>query len=319
MPYPRGRVAGGCSSTNAGLYVRCQHDYDYWEQEHGAKGWGLKDMLPFFKKSEDRQGYPAELEKGVDASYHGTGGVQGILQQHKENSNPYTTYYVEACKNTGDPELAHTADYNGASQFGSAYGQAFVGRDGIRSDTYSSWIRNTGALKRPNLTVAFYAYVSTVVVESGITKGVKVRFGKDKTALKTAPELFIPCKKEVILSAGAINSPWILQNSGIGDPSVLKAAGITTKIDLPAVGKNLKDHLYVPMAWEVSDREPATDQLWHFPTVKALASFVVSKSGPLATGGLQGTAFFNTGVSKDTKRPDGEFHFGERRAERADE
>jgi choline dehydrogenase len=116
----------------------------------------------------------------------------------------------------------------------------------------------------------------------------------------------IPAKKEVILSAGAINSPWILQNSGIGDPAVLKAAGIETKIDF----KNLKDHLMVPMAWEVADREPVTDALWHWPTVKALGSFIISKTGAFATGGLQGTAFFNTGVSKDTKRPDGEFHFG---------
>jgi choline dehydrogenase-like flavoprotein len=134
-------------------------------------------------------GYPADAARGVDASMHGSGGVQGILQQHEANSNPYTRYYVEACKATGDPELAHNSDYNGPSQFGSAYGQAFIGRDGIRSDTYSAWIRNIGALKRQNLTVAFYAFVSSVVVEGGVTKGVNVRFGKNKAALKTAPDI----------------------------------------------------------------------------------------------------------------------------------
>ncbi|KAI9024556.1 hypothetical protein DFJ74DRAFT_665517 [Hyaloraphidium curvatum] len=306
MPFPRGRVAGGCSSTNAGIYVRCQHDYDYWADKLGCTGWGLKDMLPFFKKSEDRQGYPGEK---VDTEFHGVGGVQGILQQHEGNSNPYTKLFVESGPKTGDPELKYNEDYNAASQFGMSYGQAFVGRDGIRSDTYSAWIRNTGALKRPNLTVSFYTYVTQVVVEGGVTKGVKVRFGRNSEELRKAPDVFIPVKKEVILSAGAINSPWILQSSGIGDPEVLKKAGIETKVELPAVGKNLKDHLYVPMAWEVNDKEAATDQLWHFPTVKALFSFITSKTGPLATGGLQGVAFFNTGVSEDKSRPDGQLHF----------
>jgi choline dehydrogenase len=226
--WPRGKGWGGSSSINGMIYIRGHaRDYDQWRQM-GLAGWAYKDVLPYFKRSES-------LEGGGDA-WHGG---DGPLHVSKASSpNPIYKATIEAGRQAGH---AVTNDFNGFQQEGWGPYQLTI-RDGQRWSAAKAYLYP--ALKRPNLTCLTGARTTRIIVEDGRATGVE--FVDDKTKEKRVASV----DKEVLLSAGAVQSPHILQLSGIGDPDELTKHGIPVVKALKGVGANLQDHLDVTMSWE---------------------------------------------------------------------
>ena len=206
---------------NGLLYVRGQQqDYDRW-RELGNAGWGFDDVLPFFKKSEDNS-------RGAN-HYHGVGGPQKVSDLRLRR--PIAEHFIQAATETGIPR---NEDYNGEIQEGVGYFQQTCFK-GFRWSTAKSFLRP--AKSRPNLTVLTNAQASKLLFEGKRVIGLEYR--------RSGKLIRAMAKTEVILSAGAINSPQILQCSGIGDGEALSAVGVESVHHLPGVGKNLQDHLQI--------------------------------------------------------------------------
>jgi choline dehydrogenase len=235
--WPRGRGLGGSSSINGMIYIRGHaRDYDLWRQM-GLAGWGYSDVLPYFKRNESFEG-------GADA-YHGG---DGPLHVSKASSkNPVFKAFIDAGVAAG---YRHTNDFNGFQQEGFGPYQLTI-KDGKRWSSSAAYLRPIFG-KRENLTVETDARTTRILIEKGRAIGVEfVQAGQTRQVYADA---------EVLLSAGAVQSPQILQLSGIGDPDRLKAAGVTPVHDLKGVGENLQDHLDVILSWET-------------PTVKTAYSY----------------------------------------------
>ncbi|UTP41005.1 choline dehydrogenase [Phenylobacterium sp. LH3H17] len=226
--WPRGKGWGGSSSINGMIYIRGHaRDYDNWRQM-GLTGWSYRDVLPYFKRSES-------LEGGGDA-WHGG---EGPLKVSKASSpNPIYKATVEAGRQAGHPV---TNDFNGFQQEGWGPYQMTI-HDGQRWSAARAYLHP--AMSRPNLTCLTGARTTRIVVENG--RAVGVEYVDAKTQQKTV----VHADKEVLLSAGAVQSPHILQLSGIGDPEELSKHGIAVVHPLKGVGANLQDHLDVTMSWE---------------------------------------------------------------------
>jgi choline dehydrogenase len=216
---PRGKVLGGSSSINGLVYMRGHPlDFDEWE-ELGARGWGYRNCLPYFRKAETFAGGGDEY-RGGDGPLHVTSG-NGM-------ENPLYRAFVDAGHEAG---YGRTDDPNGHMQEG--FGPMHVTiRNGVRWSTANAYLKP--AMSRPNLNVLTHALSRRVLVENGRAVGVEYAHGgKVETAR---------CTREVIVAAGAIGSPHLLQRSGIGPAGVLKAAGIDVLKDVPGIGENLQDH-----------------------------------------------------------------------------
>ena len=282
LQWPRGKVLGGSSALNGLLYVRGQsQDYDHW-RELGNSGWGYDDVLPYFKKSEDNQ-------RGAD-KFHGTGGPQKVSDLRLRR--PIAEHFIQAAVEQGIPL---NEDYNGAEQEGVGYFQQTAFK-GFRWSTARSFLRP--AKKRPNLCVLTKAQVSRLIIEGKRVTGVEYkRGGKLIKAM---------AKAEVVLSAGAINSPQILQCSGIGDGEMLSAAGVETIHSLPGVGKNLQDHLQIRLVFETSERTLNDELNNPLKQFKVGLQYILTRTGPLTLAASQVTIF--TRSSPDVERPDIQFH-----------
>jgi choline dehydrogenase len=220
--WPRGRGWGGSSSINGMIYIRGHaRDYDMWRQM-GLKGWSYRDVLPYFRRSE-------HLETGAD-DYHGEGGP---LWVSKPTSNPLYDAFIKAGMEAGFPV---TTDFNGRQQEGLGTYQLTI-KDGERWSASYAYLRPV--LQRPNLTIVSNAHATRIVIEKGRAVGVDYAAGPGK------PVQRIHAEREVLLSAGAVQSPQILMLSGVGDPAALAAQGIATVAATPDVGQNLQDHLDV--------------------------------------------------------------------------
>ena len=216
----RARVLGGCSSINAMTVVRGNRgDYDRWA-ESGLDGWGYQDVLPYFKRMESWAG-------GADP-YRGDSGPFHI--QQSTYSDPMFDSYMDACENNG---VARTPDYNGAQQEGVAKSQQNI-KNGRRFSAADAYLRP--ALNRPNLTLQLNKLITGLVFDG--TRAVGVQVQEASGALSE-----IRCTREVILSAGALNTPHLLMLSGIGPADQLKAQGVAVRLDAPEVGQNLQDHI----------------------------------------------------------------------------
>ena len=226
--WPRGKGWGGSSSINGMIYIRGHaRDYDQWRQM-GLSGWSYRDVLPYFKRSE-------ALEGGGDA-WHGG---EGPLKVSKASSpNPIYKATVEAGRQAGHPV---TSDFNGFQQEGWGPYQMTI-HDGQRWSAARGYLHP--ALARPNLTCITGARTSKIVIENGRATGVEY------IDAKSGEKKIVHADKEVLLSAGAVQSPQILQLSGIGDPEELGKFGIPVVKALKGVGANLQDHLDVTMSWE---------------------------------------------------------------------
>ncbi|SIR33353.1 4-pyridoxate dehydrogenase [Rhizobium sp. RU20A] len=217
----RGKVIGGSSSTNAMAYVRGNRgDYDRWAAS-GLTEWSFEKVLPYFRKQETWEG----------GASHFRGGSGPVNTQFCKYKDPLIEAFAEASVQAGYPQ---TRDYNGEQQEGFGRLQMTISK-GRRASTASAYLKP--ALKRPNLTVLTGAMATEVVLQGSRATGLRFRH--------QGSERMVSARREVVLSGGVINTPQLLMLSGIGDPQELSAHGIATKIGLPAVGKNLQDHVSV--------------------------------------------------------------------------
>ncbi|MFI6764522.1 GMC family oxidoreductase [Streptomyces sp. NPDC050355] len=221
---PRGRMLGGSSSMNAMIYIRGhRHDYDGWAAA-GAEEWGWDDVLPYFLRAEDFQ--------GRRSPWHGTGGPLTVSEGRSRH--PLMAAYVAAAQEAGHP---YTADFNGPEQDGVGY-YHLTQREGMRCSTADAYLRP--ALTRPNLEVLTGATCTRVLFDGDRAGGVELDRGGEQLQLRAG--------REVVLCAGAYNSPQLLMLSGIGVADELAAHGITPRVDLP-VGENLQDHPHVGLSY----------------------------------------------------------------------
>lgn len=285
VPWPRGKVLGGSSSINGLLYVRGQHqDFDVWRQL-GNVGWSFRDVLPYFKRAEDQ-------ERGED-DYHGTGGPLGVSDV-RLGKNALFEAFIEACEQAG---IKRNDDFNGADQEGVGYFQ-LTNRNGRRCSSAVAYLKP--ARSRPNLTIITHAQVQSLVLEGKRVTGVRyLQHGAPKVA---------HAAREIVLSAGAIGSPQILELSGIGAPGVLKAAGVDVRHDLPGVGENLQDHLQIRFIYRCKF-SGSLNEVWHSPIarVKAGLEYMAKRSGILTIGAGTVGAFAKS--RPDLDLPDVQFHY----------
>ncbi|XP_075983794.1 glucose dehydrogenase [FAD, quinone]-like [Anticarsia gemmatalis] len=263
--WPRGKVLGGSSVLNAMLYIRGnKRDYDNWESM-GNVGWGYNEVLKYFLKSED-----IRIPGYEDNPYHATGGP--LTVEYFAYEQPITRKILEAGEQLG----YQIRDVNGEFQTGFTRSQATV-RDGLRCSTAKGYLRP--AAKRDNLHVSVHSIVHKVLIdENKVAYGVKFA--------KHGQEKIIKASKEVILSAGALQSPQLLILSGIGDAEHLKELGIYPIVNLPGVGKNLQDHVAMGGHSFLFDNpyDNGTDYCFNLNTVMSIGSvvdFSINKKGPM--------------------------------------
>jgi choline dehydrogenase len=231
LAIPQGKVVGGSSSINGMVYNRGQRaDFDTWAQM-GNRGWGFEDLLPYFKRSERRLG------PGDDA-FRGRTGELPITDM--DWINPVAEAFLDAAEAMGMPRIA---DYNAGTQFGAGYFQRYIDQ-GKRVSAADAFLRP--ALARKSTELRTRALVVEIILEGGKATGVRYRDGD-------GAEHVVQARREVILSAGAVNSPKILQLSGIGPAELLGALGVPVRHALEGVGENLRDHYSVRMVARAKD------------------------------------------------------------------
>lgn len=282
---PRGKGLGGTSSINGMVYVRGHaNDIDEWESS-GAKGWSYADCLPYYKRAETWQG-------GED-EYRGGSGPLGVGGGNNMSGNPLYQAFIETGVEAGYPR---TEDYNGYCQEGFGPMHMTVA-GGVRESTSRAYLRP--AMKRKNLTVLTGVLVDKIIFENKRAVAVNIkRQGKNET---------LKAGKEIILSAGSISSPAILQRSGIGSETELKALGITPLHALSGVGENLQDHLEVYFQFHC--KEPVSLNSKLNPVSKLLIGirWVLFKTGLGATNHFESCAFIRSDAG--IKSPDIQYHF----------
>ena len=283
IPIPRGRVLGGSSSINGMVYVRGQpRDYDIWRQ-FGNAGWGWDDVLPYFKKSED-------YAEGAD-EVHGAGGELRVEQARVRWE--ILDAFRDAAEQVGIPK---TADYNRGSYEGSGYFQV-TQRRGVRWSTATAFLKPASG--RPNLRVLTHAQVKRLRIDGGRAVGVEFWQG-------TSPA-YAAARAEVIVAAGAIGSPHILQLSGIGPAARLREHGIEVRCDLPGVGENLQDHCQPRQMFKVHHTTTLNEMANSYLRRVGLGlQYLLFRSGPLAIGPATLNAFTRSDASHDT--PNIQYH-----------
>lgn len=285
--WPRGKTLGGSSAINGLIYIRGQReDYDLWA-EQGNVGWGYKDILPYFIKSETNQRGASE--------FHGSTGplkVSDIGQTHE-----LIEAFIQGAEENG---VSRTADFNGARQEGAGYYQLTTWK-GWRCSTATAYLKP--ARKRANLTVISKARATGVIFEGKRAVGVKYRQGAQELTAYVTPN-----EGEVLLSAGAIHSPQLLQLSGVGPAALLARHGIPVIADLPGVGENLQDHLQIRLGYECTKPITTNDVLNSLlGQISIGLQWLFRKQGPLAIGINQGGCFMRA-LPDEATTPDVQFH-----------
>ncbi|SCK24769.1 GMC family oxidoreductase [Vogesella sp. LIG4] len=267
---PRGKVLGGSGTINAMIYVRGQaQDFDDWEAA-GNPGWGYRDVLPYFKKLESHH--------GGENAWRGGDGPIGITSM-KDDAHPICNNYLRACRELGLPQ---SEDFNGAQFEGAGIYETNI-RNGVRESSSFRYLHP--ALRRGNLTLELHAHTERLLFdEHKRAVGVQVRqHGKLR-------EFRARC--EVILAAGAVDSPKLLQLSGIGDSALLQRHGLPLVQHLPAVGRNLQDHLCVSFYYR-ANRKTLNDELGTlWGQARAGLRYALRRRGPLAMSVNQAGGFF---------------------------
>ena len=283
----RGRCLGGSSSINGMIYIRGnKNDYDNWETL-GCKGWSYNDVLPIFKKLENDQ-------TGGDPKYHSTAGEWPVVMPQEVNKTAMR--FINAGTHIGLPK---NSDFNDESQLG--LGIYKVNQDkGTRVNSYRAFIKPI--VSRANLTIMTHARVQSIEVEGDIAKSLKLQVnGIDK-------ELY--CNKEVLLSAGAIESPRILLSSGIGNREELEKAGISCHHNVPGVGENLQDHLDT-MVTVRSKKAESIGVSWRSLLPHIITSpfnFLFRRMGWWTSNFVEAGGFADTKLGQP-EYPDVQFHF----------
>ena len=285
IDWPRGKVLGGSSALNGLLYIRGdRHDYDNWKRL-GNKGWGYDKVLPYFKKFE--------CQENGENEYHGVDGELKVSNLRLKRE--IAELFIQASQEIGIP---YNPDCNGEQQEGVGYFQQ-TSFKGFRKSSYRSFL-NRKIRGRKNLTIVTNTQISKLIFEDKRVIGVNCIQSYNQ------PDKTIYANNEVILSAGSISSPQILQLSGIGDAKQLEKLGIDVVHNNPAVGKNLQDHLQVRMVFKTNTRT-LNDELntWWKKALIGLQYFLF-RTGPLTLSASQVYVFTNT--SLDGSRPNIQFH-----------
>jgi choline dehydrogenase len=281
--WPRGKVLGGSSSINGLLYVRGQMaDYDNWAQL-GATGWASGDVLPYFRRAEGNERLADEL--------HGTDGPLNVSDA--STRHPVSDAVVEAGIEAG---LPFNDDCNGEAQDGISYFQLTV-KNGRRWSAAQAYLKP--AMMRPNLKVETEAHMAAILFEGQRAVGVTYRQDGRMVSVRAA--------REVILSGGAVNSPQMLEVNGIGDPEVLKAAGIAVRRSLPGVGTNCQDHYVVSVQFRLTPGTVSVNEMsrgWRL-MVEA-AKYAATRKGLLTLSAAHVQAYWRSrpGLSG----PDVQYH-----------
>jgi choline dehydrogenase len=280
LAIPRGRSLGGSSSMNAMLYVRGRAlDYDRWERE-GASGWGWAEVRPYFLRAEDN-------ERGA-SEHHGVGGPLHVADPRSPRR--LTRRFLEACAAIGIPQVK---DCNGSEQDGASMAQV-TQRRGRRWSAADAYLRPAAA--RPNLAVRTGVRVTGVVIEQGRATGVRLLDAHGHAEV-------VGAEREVILAAGAIGSPQLLQLSGVGAADALSALGIAVAVDQPAVGENLQDHPYAACVWAST----VAESLYRAEGPRGMLEWALRRSGPLTSTVAEAFAFVRS--QPGLHAPDLQYHF----------
>ena len=282
--WPRGRTLGGSSSINGLIFVRGQSDdYDHWA-ELGNHGWSWRDVLPYFIRSEHNT-------RGASAVHGGDGPLWCSDIRHKHE------LIERIIEGAGELGVRRTDDFNGGDQEGVGYYQLFT-RNGLRCSTAVAYLRS--AEKHSNLRVETDAHATGVILDGTRATGVRARIG--------TREVEIAAAREVILAAGALQSPQLLLLSGIGPADALRSHGIPVRHELAGVGENLQDHLQIRLMYRLSKPITTNDDLRTlFGKARIGLRWLLTRSGPLAVGINQGGLF--TRVMPGPGTPDVQFHF----------
>jgi choline dehydrogenase len=286
LSYPRGRVLGGSSSINGMIYMRGQReDYDEWARVTGDSSWAWDAVLPVFRQSEDFHGGASD--------WHGAGGEWRVEKQRLKWK--ILEAFSEAAQQQG---IAATDDFNRGDNSGVGYFDVNQKR-GVRWNASKAFLRT--AMKRPNLTVVTGAHTQRVIFEGKRCVGVEYRGDVDYVAR---------ARCEVILSAGAVNSPQLLELSGIGDGARLRRLGIDVVHDLRGVGENLQDHLQLRMAYRVNGVRTLNTRAAHWWGKLMIGiEYALLQSGPMAMAPSQLGAFAKSDPDDPAlTRPDLEYH-----------
>jgi choline dehydrogenase len=283
--WPRGRTLGGSSAINGLIYVRGQReDYDHWEAQ-GNPGWGWDDCLPYFRKLENN-------DRGAGP----TRGTQGPLNATSiDRPHPLVEAFIGAGQALGVPRKE---DFNSGDQEGVGYYQLTT-RNGWRCSTAVAYLRPARA--RPNLRVVTSAHTTAILFEG--KRAVGVRYVKD------GQPYILRAAREVVLCAGALQSPQLLQLSGVGPAALLQERGIPVVHALPGVGENLQDHLQIRLIYEVARPITTNDQLRSlWGKARMGLEWLLRGRGPLAVGINQGAMFCRV-LPQESATPDTQFHF----------
>ena len=283
IPYPRGRVLGGCSSVNGMIYMRGQAaDYDNWRQM-GNAGWGWDDVLPYFLGSEDHHGGRTDM--------HGAGGEWKVSKQRLKWD--ILLAVQEAAKEFG---IMPRADFNDGDNEGSGFFEVNQKR-GVRWNAAKGFLRP--ALKRSNLRLVTNALTESLIVEG--RKVVGVRYSHNGRTVEARAD------SEVLLAAGSINSPKLLELSGIGQPEHLRSLGIEVVHESPSVGENLQDHLQIRTVYRVTGAKTLNASFNSLIGKAGIAlQYALMQSGPMSMAPSQFGMFTKSDPSRAT--PDLEYH-----------
>jgi choline dehydrogenase len=281
--WPKGKVLGGSSSINGLLYIRGQcADFDGW-RDSGCEGWGYRDVLPYFRRCEHQ-------ERG-ESEWHGVGGPLHVADF--SSRHPLSGAMLEACVQVGIPR---SEDINCAEQEGVTWFQLTT-RNGQRCSTAVAYLHP--AMGRSNLRVETYAQATRLLLEGKRAAGVEYLQGGARRSARA--------RAEVILAAGSVASPQLLELSGIGRGAVLEQQGIPVVLDLPGVGENLQDHYMIGAQWRVKPQYVTVNELSHgVRLAREVVKYVFTHKGLLSYAVAHIVAF--TRSAPELTRPDLQFH-----------
>ncbi len=282
--WPRGRTLGGTSSINGLVYIRGQkEDFNLWHQL-GNEGWDWDNVLPHFKACENQQHGASE--------YHG---ADGMLQVSDAARSELADAYIDACEQA---QIRRNEDFNGAEQEGAGYFQLTVTRNGRRSSSAAGWLKP--ARNRKNLVIETEALAQKILFDGKRACG--VRYQQNGKVIEAR------AGREVIVCGGAINSPQLLQLSGVGPADLLEQHGIEPVHELAGVGENLQDHFQIRIVYECSKPITINDVSNSLlQRAKAGIQYALTRKGPLTLGAGQVGVFAKT--RPELESPDVQFHF----------
>jgi choline dehydrogenase-like flavoprotein len=286
VPVPRGRVLGGSGSINGMVYFRGHpRDFDDWAAA-GATGWSYAEVLPYFTRSENNEDHPASV-------YHGSGGPMNVRTPGRP-PNALNHAFISACESL---QFRRNPDFNGADPEGVGLRQGVI-RDGTRETTARAFLRP--ALKRGNVQVVTGAYAQRILLDGRRATGIEYQVGGEVRQVSAA--------REVILTAGAVQTPQLMLLSGIGPGADLQALGLPVAHDLPGVGRNYHDHLACPVFMETDQHTSYGISLRALPRgMWNVLEYLIFRRGPLASNVFESVGFLKT--LPELERPDIQFVF----------